>query len=42
MSVFDITDFWLQRGGGVGEEWVGTLGLADTNYRMKKQQSSIV
>ena len=26
------TDLWLPRGGMVGDRWVGSLGLADTNY----------
>ena len=26
------TDLWLLRGRGGGEEWIGSLGLADTNY----------
>ena len=26
------TDWWLPRGRGVGEGWIGSLGLADGNY----------
>ena len=26
------TDLWLPRGSGVGEGWIGSLGLADANY----------
>ena len=26
------TDLWLPRGRSVGEEWTGSLGLADANY----------
>ena len=26
------TNLWLQRGRGNGEEWSGSLGLADANY----------
>ena len=25
-------DLWLPRGRGVGEGWIGSLGLADANY----------
>ena len=25
------TDLWLPRGRGVGEGWIGSLGLADAN-----------
>ena len=26
------TDSWLSGGEGVGEGWIGSLGLADVNY----------
>ena len=26
------TDLWLPRGEGMGEGWIGNLGLADENY----------
>ena len=26
------TDLWLPRGMGLGEGWIGSLGLADENY----------
>ena len=26
------TDLWLPKGGGLGEGWSGTLGLADETY----------
>ena len=32
-------DFSLPRGRGVGEGWIGSMGLLDANYyRMEKQQ----
>ena len=38
------TDLWLPKGKVLGEGWIGSLGLADTNYyiRMDKQQSPTV
>ena len=29
------TDLWLPRKGGLGEGWIGSLGLADANYYTK-------
>ena len=31
-SQIQSTDLWLPRGRGVGEGWIGSLGLADANY----------
>ena len=31
-SQTERTDLWLPRGRGVEEGWIGSLGLADTNY----------
>ena len=31
-SQTERTDLWLSRGWGVGEGWMGSLGLADATY----------